>query len=175
MKAYWRSGGISSTHSLTSALDGGECSASRPGRFTPREEAAGIHCIGGWMGPRAVLDAVSKRKIPSSRRESNHRTPIVQAVAQRYIHWAITALTVIFLRIVIVQPHIIRAAMVTFQEGCGCNAYEHKNGHGSRWSDTWADFNLRTLEGKLISLSVMPAKCHKDNLVLGNKEIDGRT
>jgi hypothetical protein len=36
MKAYW-SGGIS-THSLASALDGGEWSASRPGRFTPREE-----------------------------------------------------------------------------------------------------------------------------------------
>jgi hypothetical protein len=29
----------SSTHSLTSALDGGEWSASRPGRFTPRERA----------------------------------------------------------------------------------------------------------------------------------------
>jgi hypothetical protein len=29
-------------------------------------------------GPRAVLDAVVKRKIPSSRRESNPRTPIVQ-------------------------------------------------------------------------------------------------
>jgi hypothetical protein len=32
----------SSTHSLTSALDGGEWSASRPGRFTPRERAPGI-------------------------------------------------------------------------------------------------------------------------------------
>jgi hypothetical protein len=30
------------------------------------------------MGPRAVLDAVVKRKIPSHRRESNPRTPIVQ-------------------------------------------------------------------------------------------------
>jgi hypothetical protein len=29
------------------------------------------------MGPRAVLDAVVKRKIPSHRRESNPRTPIV--------------------------------------------------------------------------------------------------
>jgi hypothetical protein len=36
------------------------------------------------VGPRAVLDAVVKRKIPSSRRESNPRTPIVQPVAQRY-------------------------------------------------------------------------------------------
>jgi hypothetical protein len=35
-------------------------------------------------GPRAVLDAVVKRKIPSPRRESNPRTPIVQPVAQRY-------------------------------------------------------------------------------------------
>jgi hypothetical protein len=34
MKAYWK---YSSTHSLTSALDGGEWSASLPGRFTPRE------------------------------------------------------------------------------------------------------------------------------------------
>jgi hypothetical protein len=36
------------------------------------------------MGPRAVLDAVAKRKIHRPRRESNPRTPIVQPVAQRY-------------------------------------------------------------------------------------------
>jgi hypothetical protein len=35
-------------------------------------------------GPRAILDAAVKRKIPSLRRESNRRTPIVQPVAQRY-------------------------------------------------------------------------------------------
>jgi len=34
------------------------------------------------VGPRAVLDAVVKRKIPSPRRESNPRTPVVQPVAQ---------------------------------------------------------------------------------------------
>jgi hypothetical protein len=84
MKAYWRSGSISVTHSLTSALDGGEWSASLPGRFTPRERAPGIHWIGGWAGPGAVLDAVVKRKIPGPRRESNPRTPIVQSVTQRY-------------------------------------------------------------------------------------------
>jgi hypothetical protein len=55
----------SSTHSLTSQLDGGEWSASRPGRFISRERAPGINWIGGWMGPRAVLDMVVKRKIPS--------------------------------------------------------------------------------------------------------------
>jgi hypothetical protein len=36
------------------------------------------------VGLRAVLDAVVKRKIPSYRRESNPRTPIIQPVAQRY-------------------------------------------------------------------------------------------
>jgi hypothetical protein len=43
----WR---YSSSHSLTSALDVGEWSASRPGRFTPRERAPGTHWIGGWVG-----------------------------------------------------------------------------------------------------------------------------
>jgi hypothetical protein len=80
----------SSTHSLTSALDGDEWSASRPGRLTPKERAPGTYWMGGWVGPRAVLDAVVKRKIPSPRRESNSRTPIVQPVAQRYTDWTIT-------------------------------------------------------------------------------------
>jgi len=43
--------------SLTSALDGGEWSASCPGCFT--------HRIGGWVSPRASLDMVMRRKIPS--------------------------------------------------------------------------------------------------------------
>jgi hypothetical protein len=34
------------------------------------------------VGPRAVLDAVVKRKFSSPCRESNSRTPIVQPVAQ---------------------------------------------------------------------------------------------
>jgi hypothetical protein len=36
------------------------------------------------VDPRAVLDAVVKRKIPSPLRESNLRTPIFQPVAQLY-------------------------------------------------------------------------------------------
>jgi hypothetical protein len=39
----------SSIHSLTSALDGGEWSASHPGRFTSRERAPGTHWLGGWV------------------------------------------------------------------------------------------------------------------------------
>jgi hypothetical protein len=50
----------------------------------PSGKDPGIHWIGGWMGPRAVLDEVVKRKIPSPRRESNPRIPNVQPVAQRY-------------------------------------------------------------------------------------------
>jgi hypothetical protein len=62
----------SSTHSFTSALDGGEWSASRPGRFTPRARARGTHWKEGGVGPRAVLDAVVKKKIPSPLRESKN-------------------------------------------------------------------------------------------------------
>jgi hypothetical protein len=50
---------------LTSALVGGDWSSSRPGPFTPGERAPGTHWIGGWVGPRAGLDDVKKRKILS--------------------------------------------------------------------------------------------------------------
>jgi hypothetical protein len=79
MKAYWE-WRYSSTYSFTLALDGGEWSASRPGRFTHRERDPGTHWIGGCVGPRAVLDTLGKRKIPSPRRELNPRTPIIQPV-----------------------------------------------------------------------------------------------
>jgi hypothetical protein len=74
----------SSTHSLTSALEGGEWSALRPDPFIPRGRAPGAHWIGGWAGPRAVLDAVSRRKIPISRQESNPDYQIVRPVASHY-------------------------------------------------------------------------------------------
>jgi len=73
MKGYWAV--------LTSALDGGEWSASQSGCFTSRERAPSTRWIGGRVGPRAVLDAVVKRKISGLRRESNSRTPIVQPIA----------------------------------------------------------------------------------------------
>jgi hypothetical protein len=46
----------------TSALAGGEWSASRPGRFTSRERAPVTHWIGGWVDPRAGLGDAEKRK-----------------------------------------------------------------------------------------------------------------
>jgi hypothetical protein len=67
----------------------GEWSVSRPGRFTPRGRAPVTHWIRGWVGPRAVLEAVVKTKIFIPRLKSNPRTPIVQPVAQYCTDWAI--------------------------------------------------------------------------------------
>jgi hypothetical protein len=46
---------------LTSALAGGEWSASRPCRFTPEERVPGTHWIGSWVD-RTGLDDVEKIK-----------------------------------------------------------------------------------------------------------------
>jgi hypothetical protein len=62
---------------LTSALDGGEWSASRPSCCTPRERAPGIHCVGGRVGHNTGLIAVAKRKI---------LTPVIQLVAET-LYW----------------------------------------------------------------------------------------
>jgi hypothetical protein len=51
-----------STFFLTSALVGDEWSASCPGRFTSGERGPGTHWIGSWVGLRASLDDVEKRK-----------------------------------------------------------------------------------------------------------------
>jgi hypothetical protein len=70
---YWapRHGGVLGSGGIAPRIlnlgtrwSGGEWSASLPDRFTPRERAPGTHWIGGWVGPRVVLDAVVKRKIP---------------------------------------------------------------------------------------------------------------
>jgi hypothetical protein len=60
---------------LISALDEVEWSASRPGRFTPRERATGTHWIGGWVSLRVGLDAVTKKNKSLPCQESNHSCP----------------------------------------------------------------------------------------------------
>jgi hypothetical protein len=48
---------------MTTALEGGEGSASRPGPlFTPRERL-GTYCTGGWMDPRAGLDKCGQSRL----------------------------------------------------------------------------------------------------------------
>jgi hypothetical protein len=76
---------------LTSALVGGEWSASRPGCFTPWGRDPGTHWKGGWVGPRTSLDAVEKILDPTGTRtptplsspQPNRATNNVQKVNKR--------------------------------------------------------------------------------------------
>jgi hypothetical protein len=81
----WR---YASTHSLTSALDGGEWSASPPGSFIPRGRAPGTHWTWGWVGLRAGLDAVVKKKLPAP---AGTRTSDHPARSPALYHWSIPA------------------------------------------------------------------------------------
>jgi hypothetical protein len=69
---------------LTSALDGGEWSASRPDRFTPGERSPGTHWIGGLVGPQPVWTLWR-----SSPAHTEDRTSAFQPVARRYTDCAI--------------------------------------------------------------------------------------
>jgi hypothetical protein len=51
--------------------------------FTPRERAPGTHWIGGWMGLRAVVDTVVKRKIPSPCWELNPTKEYIWLLVRR--------------------------------------------------------------------------------------------
>jgi hypothetical protein len=73
---------------LISALVGGEWSASRPFRFTPKEGAPGTIWIGGWVDPRTGLDDMEKRKF-LPHRESNSCPLGVRPVASSYTDYAI--------------------------------------------------------------------------------------
>jgi hypothetical protein len=66
----WGSGGIAPSF-LTSALDGGEWSASCPCRFTPRKIIPGIQRTIGRLGPKTGLKVMDKRKISCFSRESS--------------------------------------------------------------------------------------------------------
>jgi hypothetical protein len=79
----------SSTHSLTLALDGGEWSASCPGRLHLQGKSPWYPLDRGFGGPqsRSGRGGEEKNSQPP-RRESNPRTPIVQPVAQRYNDWS---------------------------------------------------------------------------------------
>jgi hypothetical protein len=61
---------------LTSALDGSEWPASRPGHFILGEIAHIILWIRGWVGPRIDLDDVKQRETSSLCRESNTGIPV---------------------------------------------------------------------------------------------------
>jgi hypothetical protein len=52
---------------ITSVIDGGDWSSSRPCRLT-----LGTQCIGGWAGPRAGLDLMEILKASFPYQEPNH-------------------------------------------------------------------------------------------------------
>jgi hypothetical protein len=70
---------------VTSALDGGEWSASRPYRFT----APPTHWLTGWVSLRDCLNAVGEHRNISSHR---NRTTAVWPVARRYADWTVTTI-----------------------------------------------------------------------------------
>ena len=72
-EGIWRNRKHRSTDSLNSALDGGEWSASLPGRRTPGERSSGTHWIRRWLDPRAGLDVSLKKKLSSRCRGSELR------------------------------------------------------------------------------------------------------
>jgi hypothetical protein len=48
---------------LTSALDGGGWSVSRPGRVLPQGNDPSTHGIGGWVGPKSGYDTEARGRI----------------------------------------------------------------------------------------------------------------
>jgi len=67
---------------MTTALEGGERSASPSVALYPRERP-GTHCTGGWVGSRAGLHRCGKSRLPPG---FDPRT--VQPVASRYTDFA---------------------------------------------------------------------------------------
>jgi hypothetical protein len=79
-----RGRGDSSCSFLTSALDGGAWSASRPGQLYPQERTSSTHCAGGWVGLEAGLDTEHRGKSLCFR-GSNPDRPVVRSTNGRCI------------------------------------------------------------------------------------------
>jgi hypothetical protein len=63
---------------LTSELDEGELSASRPYRFILWETALSSYWIVSWLDLRAGLDVLVKRRNFRSYQKQNHNSSVVQ-------------------------------------------------------------------------------------------------
>jgi hypothetical protein len=83
----------SSDSFLTSVLDGGEWSASHPGRVLApgKDPPPHTHWTEGWVGPRACLDTEARQKSFRFCRWSNLDHPVVQSAARQYTVWATPA------------------------------------------------------------------------------------
>jgi hypothetical protein len=70
---------------LTSALVGGEWSASHPGHFNLGKIATGTEWVWSWLGPRASLDGMGKRKFLALLK-LKHR-PLGRPVHDQSLQW----------------------------------------------------------------------------------------
>jgi hypothetical protein len=120
---------------LTSILDGDELSVSRPCHFTPREIAPVTHWIWGWVGPRAGLDRVVKRKISSPRQDPNPDHPPCSSALH---HWAIPAPKQKLnpTKYVPVKLQIMQAAIRSLTGSCN-NFEADREAEEEMTADTW--------------------------------------
>jgi hypothetical protein len=87
----WGERRYSSYSCLTSALHGGEWSASRPGRALPRGKGPRYPLYRRLGGPQSGLDTEDRGKILCPCRGSNPDRPVVQPVVRHYTAWANSA------------------------------------------------------------------------------------
>jgi hypothetical protein len=88
----WGKRRYSSYSFTTSALDGGEWSASHPGRALPLEKGPPVPIVqeAGWA-PEPVWTQRLQKKILCPCRGSNPDRPVVQPVVRHYTAWATPA------------------------------------------------------------------------------------
>jgi hypothetical protein len=77
---------------MASALDGVSGQRHAPAALYLRgKDPQGTHWTGGWVGPRAGLDAEARGKILCLWRGSNLDRPVVPSVVRHYTAWATPA------------------------------------------------------------------------------------
>jgi hypothetical protein len=151
----WRGKRCSSYSFLTSALEGGEWSASRPSRALPQprfapaalcpgERTPGTHCTGGWVGLRAGLDTEVKGKILCPGRGSNPERSIVQSVVRHYTDSATPA------------PHYEQYAHVIVERTLPCRMFF------DRWIPLLPSryINYKASRYKSEALRLWPQRCN---------------
>jgi hypothetical protein len=87
----WGERRSSSYSFLTLALDGVSGQRHAMAALCPGERIPGIHCTGGWVGPRAGLDTEARGKILCPCWVSNPDCPVVQFLVRHYTDWATPA------------------------------------------------------------------------------------
>ena len=120
----------------------------RPLPFYSRKRA-GTHCIGGWVGPRALLDEREKNWLPTG-----FDPRIFQPVASRHTDWAIPAQY--FLVTKVIHMQFLRShkyVCVTFVTACVCiyiyiYIYTHTHTYIHTHTHTHIPHGIHTMTGQ---------------------------